>query len=176
MVYLYRIIWYCILGLMAVLLSCVGLGGSVWASPQSGGVYGGKRSSDGRGREVDSTHVQSAQTGLSRATTSSLRCWSGLCDMHLNKYVKLPEVYSALQWFAYCNLLSVIPNNRSWRIDVCTCWLLSGDKAAVWASGYAADSLVHQQQEVWEPGHSSCAGSHSGKYQCWLRTESVYYN
>lgn len=71
------------LGLIEVPLSCVGLGGSVWASPQSGGVYGGERSSDGRGREVDSTHVQPAQTGLPRAATPSLRRRSGLCDMHL---------------------------------------------------------------------------------------------
>lgn len=46
---------------------------------------------------------------------------------------------------------------------------LPGDQTALWAAGYAADSLVHQQQEVWEPRYSRCSGGHYGK--CWYSME-----
>lgn len=40
---------------------------------------------------------------------------------------------------------------------------LPGDQTALWTAGHAADSLVHKQQEVREPRHSSCSGGHHGK-------------
>lgn len=51
----------------------------------------------------------------------------------------------------------------SWCLQL-TSWIsLLGDQAALWTAGYAADSLVHKQQEVWEPRYSGCSRGHYGK-------------